>query len=127
MSGDKVPNQFKQSALTTAMWLGAFILVSLVSLIAVRSSNEGRSEASRRAERAVIIADQLQSQLNCTVKILTQGVTGVVDNAIEQNNLLLASVEATDRNAVADNLKASRTRLTEISAAATAAEQDCTK
>lgn len=109
------------------MFLGAFILLGLISWRSVETANNAAEDARQDKESAEVQIAGLRRQIDCTTKILVDATRGQVGNSIFQDDLLLASFDGSDRNAIAQKLKATREGLVAISGAIEQADKECTK
>lgn len=124
---DKVPNQFKPSKITIAMFLTSFLLMGFISWRAVEVSNHGREEARSDLKEANIRIEELQRQLDCISNISLKALRGQVGNSIVQDDLLLASTSGADRAKIAEDLKKSRADLAVITQQIAEADKECVK
>lgn len=122
---DKSPSKSYRGSIV-ALFLAFACLIAL-AYRAVEIANDGQDAARAEAEAAKLEVSGLQQQLNCTIQILSLATTGVVDNAIVQNDVLLISAEAGDRAAVIQQLKETRARLVSISGEVKKANEECTR
>lgn len=104
----------------------AFLCVLGLAYRAVEVAQEGADDNRRQAQAAREEVKELQRQQDCTIRVLAQAVNGLLKNSIQQNDVLLVSAEAGDRQAVIDALKATRAELVSIAAEAAKVDQECT-
>lgn len=116
--------------------LGAFLaFLCLIALAyrAVEVAQEGQEDARTEAELAKAEAveaatkvDELQRNQDCAIKVLVRGLSGLIDNAIKQADVLLISAEAGERANVIQSLRETRAQLVSIAAEAAKAHEECT-
>lgn len=111
---DKTPNYFRPSRLTILMGLAAFMLVTLLSMKAVNTADEAADKARSDLNEAKFEIQELQDQITCAIDVIVLANRGMLDNSIVQDDLLLASAEGGERQAVSVSLRETRQRLVEI-------------
>lgn len=123
---------YRPSKTTLLLALLAFTLMVYVNYRAVDVAGKGQDAYRDEAALARIeLADAqrkleaLERHSSCVAANTSRALQGLLANSIFQDDLLLSSVEGTDRTAVANKLKETRAKLQELAAQAAATERDC--